>query len=491
MGSPKYCTLEPIEELPQLEESQAGLTNLITDLSHLIDDRQSTDLIIYVGENKTPFYTHRLIIWARCKGFRNQHPSILSQSHGCQSPAIINKPYLNAQYFQQVVDYLYIGKINLDSSKVFPILAIADDFGIASLQSACVDQINSQRTIDNAISYYMVIRDIILSNDSEWPAVNEVKKSCLTFIDENAEDVTNTESFLHLSNESLIELVGRDDFALSEEEIWRSVLRWAKNKADVTGQIKSWNDSEKMAVSHHLSKVIHCIKLLLIDSEVYAQEIEPTGAVPMKLSLERYRFAAVPAAFNTATDNRLQPRKMKTLFSGSVLLSGDNLYLQSILNGWYGNELQQWKLIFRASRDGFSARQFHVYCDNIDPTFVIVRGPDDNLCGGFSDQPWSRKGASGSYTRSSKAFIFTLTNQQDMPPSRFDITQEKYALVYDEEYGPTFGAGADLCIASNCDSNDQSYSNFPYSFEGLNASVNLLMGSYNFYVKDYEVFTIK
>ena len=58
-------------------------------------------------------------------------------------------------------------------------------------------------------------------------------------------------------------------------------------------------------------------------------------------------------------------------------------------------------------------------------------------------------------------------------------------------YGPTFGAGADLCISSNCDANDESYSNFPYSFEGQDASINLLMGSYNFYVKDYEVFTIK
>lgn len=111
-GSPKYYTLEPIEELPQLEESQAGLTNLITDLSHLIGDRQSTDLIIYVGEKRTPFYTHRLILWTRCNGFRHQYHNILSQSYGCESPATMTKSYLNPQYFQQVLDYLYIGKVS-------------------------------------------------------------------------------------------------------------------------------------------------------------------------------------------------------------------------------------------------------------------------------------------------------------------------------------------------------------------------------------------
>ena len=30
------------------------------------------------------------------------------------------------------------------------------------------------------------------------------------------------------------------------------------------------------------------MRLLLVDSKVFAEEIEPTGAVPMELSLERY-----------------------------------------------------------------------------------------------------------------------------------------------------------------------------------------------------------
>lgn len=34
--------------------------------------------------------------------------------------------------------------------------------------------------------------------------------------------------------------------------------------------------------------MIEYIKLLLIDSTVYAEEVEPTGVVPMEVSLERY-----------------------------------------------------------------------------------------------------------------------------------------------------------------------------------------------------------
>ena len=36
-----------------------------------------------------------------------------------------------------------------------------------------------------------------------------------------------------------------------------------------------------------MSGVIEHIKLLLIDSSVYAEEVEPTGVVPMEVSLER------------------------------------------------------------------------------------------------------------------------------------------------------------------------------------------------------------
>lgn len=40
-------------------------------------------------------------------------------------------------------------------------------------------------------------------------------------------------------------------------------------------------------LSQELTGVIDYVKLLLIDSTVFAEEVEPTGVVPMELSLER------------------------------------------------------------------------------------------------------------------------------------------------------------------------------------------------------------
>lgn len=62
-------------------------------------------------------------------------------------------------------------------------------------------------------------------------------------------------------------------------------------------------------------------------------------------------------------------------------------------------------------------------------------------------------------------------------------------LIIFSSIGPTFGAGADLLISSNCNSNVESYSNLPHTYDGDGASPSILMGDYNFTVMDYEVFT--
>lgn len=123
------------------------------------------------------------------------------------------------------------------------------------------------------------------------------------------------------------------------------------------------------------------------DSQVFAEEVEPTGAVPMELSLERYRYAALQTSKTSSAmmaqvqlpigpisenDKRLQPRLLLNMFPGSIILKNDKLHLQGKLNSWYGMPKQLWRLVFRASSHGYSAAAFHRHCDGIAPTFTIL-----------------------------------------------------------------------------------------------------------------------
>lgn len=219
--------------------------------------------------------------------------------------------------------------------------------------------------------------------------------------------------------------------------------------------------------------------LCITDSQVFAEEVEPTGAVPMELSLQRYRHAAlqtsnkapfftnsmVPGNNNSQisssgtqssnsnnntsstgalggggggitsfveNDKRLQPRLLQNLFPGSSILKNDKLHLQTTLNAWYGMPKQNWRLVFRASANGFSASAFHRYCDGVAPVFVIAQSARGEISGGFSDVPWAKTNRKGGYIHSERSFLFTLYSEQE-PQTKYDIIKKPYAICYHPE----------------------------------------------------------
>ena len=46
------------------------------------------------------------------------------------------------------------------------------------------------------------------------------------------------------------------------------------------------------------------------------------------------------------------------------------------------------KLLYRGSRDGWEAKDFHRLCDNQGPTLTIVKSSVGRISGGFTTIPW-------------------------------------------------------------------------------------------------------
>ena len=73
---------------------------------------------------------------------------------------------------------------------------------------------------------------------------------------------------------------------------------------------------------------------------------------------------------------------------------------QQIVKGWLPADLEGgWRLLFRASRDGFTNEAFHSRCDNKGPTITIVKS-GRNIFGGFTELSWASK----YYTDKTKVF---------------------------------------------------------------------------------------
>ena len=97
----------------------------------------------------------------------------------------------------------------------------------------------------------------------------------------------------------------------------------------------------------------------------------------------------------------------------------------------------------------------------------------------------------GDYIAAPGSFLFSLRNNDDLPPFKAPLKNDQnalYAIYRTSGYGPTFGAGHDLRISSN------SFTNFGHSYQlpsgyvyGGSKTHSLLGGSYYFKPAEVEV----
>jgi len=114
----------------------------------------------------------------------------------------------------------------------------------------------------------------------------------------------------------------------------------------------------------------------------------PEGATFLKELEEEAEFYEIQGIFDTL---RLPAQACKPTkpFEESTILT--NAERQQILNGWLPTDLKgEWRLLFRASRDGFTAENFHSRCNNKGPTVTIVQS-GENIFGGFTEKSWRSK----------------------------------------------------------------------------------------------------
>jgi hypothetical protein len=152
---------------------------------------------------------------------------------------------------------------------------------------------------------------------------------------------------------------------------------------------------------------------------------------------------------------------------------------------------KDFELLWRGSRDGFGASEFHGRCDGHKNTLVLIEDSDGNVFGGFSPVPAdSETGCRAD--EALESFVFTVKNPHKVPPRTFGLRREKadYAICCFPNCGPDF---CDITVADDGDKNEKSYTRFfggSYGNDtGLDAET-FFTGSGCFTVKEIEVFEL-
>ena len=144
-------------------------------------------------------------------------------------------------------------------------------------------------------------------------------------------------------------------------------------------------------------------------------------------------------------------------------------------------KINKYTLLFRASKEGYRASNFHSKCDGKSNTVTLVETTTGRRFGGFTDAQWDQ---SSSYKTGSNGFLFSLDNNEI-----YYNKNNQYNIYCNSSYGPTFGGGNDFYISDSCNSSNCS-DNSGHSYE-TNGKKNALAGSSSFLVRDYEVFQLE
>jgi|AntRauTorckE5430_2_1112549.scaffolds.fasta_scaffold04752_1 hypothetical protein len=153
------------------------------------------------------------------------------------------------------------------------------------------------------------------------------------------------------------------------------------------------------------------------------------------------------------------------------------------------------KLLYRASRDGWTAADFHAICDGKGATITVVKSSDGYIFGGYTDVVW---GTNPAYKSSSVSFLYSLKDHAGIGPVKMPIkiNQSRHAVYHYSNNGPTFGAafgsGRDLHIATKANEIASCISAIGNTYElPANCSdKHFLTGSRTFTVSEFEVFRV-
>jgi hypothetical protein len=161
---------------------------------------------------------------------------------------------------------------------------------------------------------------------------------------------------------------------------------------------------------------------------------------------------------------------------------------------------KHFNLLWRGSRDGFTALEFHHRCDGRANSLALISDTKRNIFGGFTPVKWESVKGDGDGMNcykgddSLRSFLFTLRNPRGVPPRKFALRAEskQFAIDCTSERGPVFGGC--ICVDENCNNtntyNHTSYFGSTYDNISGGREENFLTAAVFFTVKEIEVFEI-
>ena len=172
----------------------------------------------------------------------------------------------------------------------------------------------------------------------------------------------------------------------------------------------------------------------------------------------------------------------------TLIKKQDKVWLANwLLNGRNSGKVTELELLYKATRDGFGAAEFHANCDNKAPTLTLISA-EGEIFGGYTSQPWTGQ-SPGIFKEDSTAFTFSLNKKVKCP---VNTAKKQMAVRHLDCAGPVFG-GTEIHVSNNANSNTESHAvgGITYVIPSDCDPKTFYAGKECFQISEIEVYRVK
>ncbi|CDW74229.1 tldc domain-containing protein [Stylonychia lemnae] len=374
--------------------------------------------------------------------------------------------------------YLCAGSENIDGVTVNSILAVKRE------QVLLPQGYNQFQDIFNSMTAY---------NPQQRPSIQQLKADFIRMIDK-ASDHQKLQNLV-LSNQ-LNSL--KDDLHVCQDELSQCL----------SFNLNQYQQYSKKAIKQHLQEFDEKLKLYQEEVSSYCEQLtEVENPEDTPTNYYNNKNQCITSQQSKKLDLQIDLIQIQTTlddFTAQKLDQRSKGYYKEfrrLVNPYVSQNNQtdvnlfklkgKCQLLYRATKDGFKAADFHYRCDNKGPSISFILSEHGQVFGGYSSISWQSPEDS-KYHIDKEALIFQLSkNTLHQQHRHFEN-----AVRHCKDYLMVFGKTNDIQILPDCNKNDNSRSNLGSTYmlpSGLTWgewAKEYLAGSYHFKVIEIEVYQV-
>ncbi|RHZ85345.1 hypothetical protein Glove_66g67 [Diversispora epigaea] len=464
---------------------------VIIDFSNLLENPEDYNVKIIVGEepNVKEFKAHSLILTNRSTYFKNALSSRWARVEN--GITIFYKPNISPLVFEVLLKYFYTGVVSVENNEIsFVDIVVASD----ELQLIEVYKQFEERLLENKLAWKPrdIITVITVCQHDHFITLYNV---AIELVCRNPKIIFESEDFFEMKEIHLIILLKCDGLELEEIKIWEYLIQWGIENTNsiLDHDLTKWVPENFMDLKNTLRNCIPHIRFFQMSpvdyTKVRAQfkDILPDG---LDDKITQYFLNPDSSPSFNILPLRGYPFESKIINAKDAGLIAS--WIDKRRTPYYFTDLPfKFKLIYRASREGFEINNFHNNCDNKGPTVVVIKVRNSGeIIGGYNPLEWchikiederssllSHNNDFDHQCKTSNSFIFSLTNRARPILSR--VSSKKEAIVWCKNKGPCFGL-QDLRINSSRSFNNVVGESRKHSYE------KKIISRETFEIEEYE-----